>query len=57
MVKGHFSASLSNLIGESNISALKPAQFGEKHNLETLVGKVCNIGDEAPNEYLKIRLI
>lgn len=35
------------------MSALKPAQFSDKHNLETLVGKVCNIGDEAPNEYLK----
>ncbi|MFQ6936195.1 MAG: phage/plasmid primase, P4 family [Streptococcus salivarius] len=51
--KGTFQRFLINLIGESNISALKPAQFGEKHNLETLVGKVCNIGDEAPNEYLK----
>ena len=51
--KGTFQRLLINLIGESNVSALKPAQFGEKHNLETLVGKVCNIGDEAPNEYLK----
>ncbi|TWS94565.1 DNA primase family protein [Streptococcus sp. sy018] len=51
--KGTFQRFLINLIGESNISALKPAQFAEKHNLETLVGKVCNIGDEAPNEYLK----
>lgn len=51
--KGTFQRFLINLIGETNISALKPAQFGEKHNLETLVGKVCNIGDEAPNEYLK----
>lgn len=44
---------LINLIGESNVSALKPAQFSDKFNLETLVGKVCNIGDEAPNEYLR----
>lgn len=51
--KGTFQRFLINLIGEGNISALKPAQFSEKHNLETLVGKVCNIGDEAPNEYLK----
>lgn len=51
--KGTFQRLLINLIGESNVSALKPAQFSEKHNLETLVGKVCNIGDEAPNEYLK----
>lgn len=51
--KGTFQRFLINLIGESNISALKPAQFGEKHNLETLVGKVCNIGDEAPNEFLR----
>lgn len=51
--KGTFQRFLINLIGESNISVLKPAQFAEKHNLETLVGKVCNIGDEAPNEYLK----
>ena len=53
MVKEHFSACLINLIGESNVSALKPAQFSDKFNLETLVGKVCNIGDEAPNDYLK----
>lgn len=51
--KGTFQRLLINLIGESNVSALKPAQFSDKHNLETLVGKVCNIGDEAPNEYLK----
>ena len=51
--KGTFQRLLINLIGESNVSALKPAQYSEKHNLETLVGKVCNIGDEAPNEYLK----
>lgn len=51
--KGTFQRFLINLIGESNVSALKPVQFAEKHNLETLVGKVCNIGDEAPNEYLK----
>lgn len=51
--KGTFQRLLINLIGESNVSALKPAQFSEKHNLETLVGKACNIGDEAPNEYLK----
>jgi putative DNA primase/helicase len=51
--KGTFQRLLINLIGESNVSALKPAQFSEKHNLETLVGKVCNIGDEAPNDYLK----
>lgn len=51
--KGTFQRLLINLIGESNVSALKPAQFSDKHNLETLVGKVCNIGDEAPNDYLK----
>ncbi|MDS5941396.1 DNA primase, partial [Streptococcus pneumoniae] len=33
--KGTFQRFLINLIGESNISALKPAQFAEKHNLET----------------------
>ncbi|MEB3643237.1 DNA primase family protein [Streptococcus salivarius] len=51
--KGTFQRLLINLIGESNVSALKPAQFSDKFNLETLVGKVCNIGDEAPNDYLK----
>lgn len=51
--KGTFQRLLINLIGESNVSALKPAQFSEKFNLETLVGKVCNIGDEAPNDYLR----
>ena len=51
--KGTFQRLLINLIGESNVSALKPAQFSEKHNLETLVGKVCNIGDEAPNDFLR----
>lgn len=51
--KGTFQRLLINLIGESNISALKPAQFSDKFNLETLVGKVCNIGDEAPNDYLR----
>lgn len=51
--KGTFQRLLINLIGESNVSALKPAQFSDKFNLETLVGKVCNIGDEAPNEYLR----
>lgn len=51
--KGTFQRLLINLIGESNVAALKPAQFSDKFNLETLVGKVCNIGDEAPNEYLK----
>ena len=35
------------------MSSLKPAQFSDKFNLETLVGKVCNIGDEVPNEYLR----
>lgn len=51
--KGTFQRLLINLIGESNVSALKPAQFSDKFNLETLVGKVCNIGDEAPNDYLR----
>lgn len=51
--KGTFQRLLINLIGESNVSALKPAQFSDKFNLETLVGKVCNIGDEAPNESLR----
>lgn len=51
--KGTFQRLLINLIGESNVSALKPAQFSDKFNLETLVGKVCNIGDEAPNERLQ----
>ena len=51
--KGTFQRLLINLIGESNVSALKPAQFSDKFNLDTLVGKVCNIGDEAPNDYLK----
>lgn len=51
--KGTFQRLLINLIGESNMSALKPAQFSDKFNLETLVGKVCNIGDEAPNDYLR----
>lgn len=51
--KGTFQRLLINLIGESNVSALKPAQFSDKFSLESLVGKVCNIGDEAPNEYLK----
>ena len=51
--KGTFQRLLLNLIGETNVSALKPTDFSEKHALEMLEGKVCNIGDDFPNTYLK----
>lgn len=51
--KGTFQQFLINLIGADNVAALKPAQFSERHDLEMLVGRVCNIGDDIPNEHLK----
>lgn len=51
--KGTFQQFLINLIGADKVSALKPSQFAERHDLEMLVGKVCNIGDDIPNEHLK----
>lgn len=51
--KGTFQAMLTNLIGADRVGALKPSQFSKEHDLETLVGKVCNIGDDVPNGHLK----
>lgn len=50
--KGTFQALLENLIGRSNISNLKPEQFGKEFYLGALEGKVCNIGDDISNKYL-----
>ncbi|EHZ82317.1 hypothetical protein SPAR126_2212 [Streptococcus pneumoniae 8190-05] len=50
--KGTFQALLENLIGRSNISNLKPDQFGKEFYLGALEGKVCNIGDDISNKYL-----
>lgn len=50
--KGTFQAFLENLIGRENISSLKPDQFGEKHLLSALNGKVCNIGDDITDKYM-----
>ncbi|MCK1206308.1 phage/plasmid primase, P4 family [Streptococcus uberis] len=50
--KGTFQALLENLIGKSNISNLKPDQFGEKHLLSALNGKVANIGDDITDKYM-----
>lgn len=50
--KGTFQALLENLIGRENVSSLKPDQFGEKHLLAALSGKVCNIGDDITDKYL-----
>ncbi|GAB6737975.1 hypothetical protein BOVMAS36_01280 [Streptococcus uberis] len=50
--KGTFQAFLENLIGRANISNLKPDQFGEKHLLSALNGKVCNIGDDITDKYM-----
>ncbi len=50
--KGTYQAFLENLIGRENISNLKPDQFGEKHLLSALDGKVCNIGDDITDKYM-----
>lgn len=50
--KGTFQGLLINLIGLSNVSALKPDQFVEKFKLSSLIGKVCNIGDDISSKYL-----
>ncbi|WP_449460379.1 DNA primase family protein [Streptococcus suis] len=50
--KGTFQDLLENLIGRSNISNLKPDQFGKEFYLASLEGKVCNIGDDISNKYL-----
>lgn len=50
--KGIFQSLLINLIGLSNVSALKPDQFMEKFKLSSLIGKVCNIGDDISSKYL-----
>lgn len=51
--KGTFQQLLINLIGKTNVAPLKPEEFSEKHSLEMLEGKVCNIGDDFPDTYLK----
>lgn len=50
--KGTYQKLLQNLIGAENISNMRPPQFGEKHLLSALEGKVCNIGDDISNKYL-----
>lgn len=50
--KGTYQALLENLIGRANISNLKPDQFGEKHLLSALNGKVANIGDDITDRYM-----
>ena len=50
--KGTFQGLLIKLIGLSSVSALKPDQFMEKFKLSSLIGKVCNIGDDISSKYL-----
>ena len=50
--KGTYQALLENLIGRANISNLRPDQFGEKHLLSALNGKVANIGDDNTDKYM-----
>lgn len=54
--KGTFQALLINLIGQGNVSALKPHDFkgtdGTRFKLSSLIGKVCNIGDDVSNAYI-----
>ncbi|RAN53532.1 phage/plasmid primase, P4 family [Dolosigranulum pigrum] len=52
--KGTYQQLLINLIGANNISALKPLDYrsSDRFRTSTLVGKVCNIGDDIPDKYL-----
>ena len=50
--KGTFSALLTNLIGLSNISALKPPEFAERFKVANLLGKCANIGDDISNAFI-----
>lgn len=52
--KGTYQQLLINLIGSDNISALKPSDYrsSDRFRTSTLVGKVCNIGDDIPDKYL-----
>lgn len=49
--KGTFQSLLMNLIGADKVATLRPNQF-EGHNLASLSGKVCNIGDDISNRYI-----
>lgn len=49
--KGTFQSLLINLIGVDKVSTLRPDQF-EGHQLSSLAGKVCNIGDDISNKYI-----
>ncbi|CRH90288.1 phage/plasmid primase%2C P4 family%2C C-terminal domain [Chlamydia trachomatis] len=49
--KGTFQSLLINLIGVDKVATLRPDQF-EGHNLASLAGKVCNIGDDISNKYI-----
>ena len=49
--KGTFQDLLKNLVGEGNYSTLRPDQF-KGFELGSLVGKVCNIGDDIENGFL-----
>ena len=50
--KGTYQKLLIELIGQDNISALKPPEFGERFKTSNLLGKVCNIGDDISNKYI-----
>lgn len=50
--KGTFAKMLINLLGEDNISALKPPEFSERFKIANLIGKVANIGDDISNAYI-----
>lgn len=50
--KGTFQQLLRNLIGESNVTSLKPNEFSERFKPANLLGAVCNIGDDISNAYL-----
>lgn len=50
--KGTFQALISNLIGFDKIGRLLPNDFSRGAKLATLLGKVCNIGDDFGNHKL-----
>lgn len=50
--KGTFQDLIKNLLGKNNISTLKPHEFNEKFKLGSILGKICNIGDDISNGYI-----
>lgn len=50
--KGTFQQLVKNLLGMNNISALLPDDFKDKFMISSLIGKVANIGDDIPPNYI-----